>query len=217
VQEASLDFIMPRPCILCEPPKPMKKAMVRFLSVMAVCLVLLLACYGLARAYLSYAAARAERMLKELGGVKIGDTGSQVLPILQRYGNYRRVPESLAKFDKNDYEYQVEIGPSGIYYVIDRANTCKFYRMTRAILCGLSPRLRRAIGLRRWNVYGRVGFKESRVTVVLGMVMVEGSHEWLAGDWLLAKTIPPHEIEQICDLAGHLLAPRREPVPCGME
>jgi hypothetical protein len=179
-----------------------KKTTTRFATAIAATLVLALSCYGLARVYLAYEAARAERMLKELGGVKIGDTESQVLPILQRYGNYRRVLEPWTKFDKNDYEYQVEIGPSGIYYVIDRANTCKFYRMTRAILSGLSPRLRRAIGLRRWNVYGRVGIKENRVTLVSGMVMVEGSHEWLSGDWTLAETIPPYEIDRFVTSPG---------------
>jgi hypothetical protein len=102
----------------------------------------------------------------------------------------------LAKFDKADYEYLAEIGPSGIYYVIDRADTSLFYRITRAVLNSLNPRLRTAIGLRRWSVYGRVGFKESRVAVVWGMVMVEGSHEWLVGDWILAKTIPPYEIKR---------------------
>lgn len=171
---------------------------------MAATFVLVLSCYGLARASLYYEAARAERMLKELGDVKIGDTESQVLAILRRYGNFRKAPEYWAQFDNADYEYQVEIGPSGIYYLVDSANTPMFYRITRSVLSGLSPRFRRAIGLRRWNVYGRVGIKEDRVTVVWGMVMVEGSHEWLEGDWLLVKTIPPHEVERFVTSPGVL-------------
>ncbi|MGB8581578.1 MAG: hypothetical protein WCD47_12210 [Candidatus Sulfotelmatobacter sp.] len=179
----------------------MKKTAARFVLAITATFVLVLSCYGLARAYLYYEAARAERMLKELGDVKIGDTESQVLPIL-RQGNYRKAPEYLAKFDKADYEYLVEIGPSGIYHLIDRANTAMSYRITRAVLSGLRPQFRRAIGLRRWNVYGRVGIKENRVTLVSGMVMVEGSHEWLAGDWLLAKTIPPYEIDRFVTSPG---------------
>jgi hypothetical protein len=179
----------------------MKKT-TKFVLAIAATLVLVLSCYGLARAYLYYEAARAERMLKELGDVKIGDTESQALAILQRYGNYRKAPEDFAKFDKADYEYQVEIGPSGIYYVVDRARTPIFYRITRSVLSGLSPQFRRAIGLRRWNVYGRVGIKENRVALVLGAIIVEGSHEWLEGDWLLAKTIPPSEINRFVTSPG---------------
>lgn len=79
----------------------------------------------------------------------------------------------------------LEIGPSGIYYLVDRANTSTFHRITRAILSSLNPRLRRAIGMRRWNVYGRVGFKGRQAKVVFGAVMVEGGHEWSEGDWNL--------------------------------
>ena len=96
---------------------------------------------------------------------------------------------------KTDYEYMVDIGPSGIYYYyVDPANTSMFYRITRAVMGSLNPRLRRAIGLRRWNVYGRVGFKDKRVKFVVGIVMVEGSKEWLQGGWGLEQTIPPYEI-----------------------
>jgi hypothetical protein len=164
--------------------------------------VLALGCYGLARTYLYYEALRAEQMIKELGDVKIGDPESQVVAILGRYGHYRKAPEDFAKFDKSDYEYQVEIGPSGIYYIVDRANTDTFDRITRAIVSGLNPRLRRAIGLRRWSVDGRIGLKERRVNMVCGIVMVEGSHEWLAGEWTLAQAIPPYEIKRFVTSMG---------------
>jgi hypothetical protein len=180
----------------------MKKTTARFVLSIAATLVLALACYGLARAYLYYEALRAERMIKELGDVKIGDPESQVVAILGRYGRYRAAPEDFAKFDKADYEYLVEIGPSGVYYVIDLANTDRFYRLTRAILSGLNPRFRRALGLRRWSVYGRVGFKDNKATAAFGMVMVEGGHEWLLGDWILAKTIPPYEIKRFMTSTG---------------
>ena len=173
-----------------------KKTTTRFATAIAATLVLALSCYGLARVYLAYEGARAEHMMKELGDVKIGDPESQVLAILQRYGNYRKAPEDLAKFDKADYGYEAEIGPSGIYYFIDRDSTGMFCRMTRAVLSSLNPRLRRAIGLRRWSVDGRVGIKENSVTIVRGMVLVEGSHEWLAGEWTLVQTIPPYRIDR---------------------
>ncbi len=128
----------------------------------------------LARGYLYYEAARAKHMMRELGDIKVGDPESEALPILKRYGNYRKAPEDLAKFDKADYEYEAEIGPSGIYYFIDRGSTGVFCRMTRAVLNGLNPRLRRAIGLRRWSVDGRVGIKENSVTIVRGMVLAAG-------------------------------------------
>jgi hypothetical protein len=180
----------------------MKKTAERFGLAIAGTLVVALSCYGLARAYLYYEAARAEHMMRELGDVKIGDPESQVLAILQRYGNYRKAPEDLAKFDKADYEYEAEIGPSGIYYFIDRGSTGMFCRMTRAVLSSLNPRLRRAIGLRRWSVDGRVGIKENSVTIVRGMVLVEGSREWLAGDWTLAKTIPRYAIDRFVTSPG---------------
>ena len=141
-------------------------------------------------------------MLKELAAVKIGDSEPQVLSMLERYGGCRSSPQPYTKVDKTDYECLVEIGPSGIYYVVDRANTGKFYRITRAILSSFNPRLRGAIGLRRWSVYGRVGFKDEQVKVVFGAVMVEGSHNWLEGDWNLGATIPESEIDTFVTSPG---------------
>jgi hypothetical protein len=141
-------------------------------------------------------------MLKELAAVKIGDSEGQVLSMLARYGGCRSSPQPYTKVDKTDHECLVEIGPSGIYYLVDRANTSMFYRITRAILSSLNPRLRRSIGLRRWNVYGRVGFKDKHTKVVFGAVMVEGSHEWLAGDWTLIETIPQSEIDALVTSQG---------------
>jgi hypothetical protein len=180
----------------------MKKTPARFVLAIAIIFVLALSCYGLARAYLYYEAARAERMLNELAAVKIGDSEGQVLPMLERYGNCRNPLEGIKEIDKTDYECLVEIGPSGIYYAVDRANTRVLYRITRAVLSSLNPRLRRAIGLRRWNVYGRVGFKNGKATGVFGVVMVEGRHEWLAGDWRLVETIPESEIERFVTSHG---------------
>ncbi|MGC2248089.1 MAG: hypothetical protein WA609_15890 [Terriglobales bacterium] len=181
----------------------MKKTTARFVLAIAVTLALVLICYGLARAYLYYEAARAEHMLRELGDVKLGDGEAPVLPILQRYGTCRRFLEPYMGNVKTDYEYMVDIGPSGIYYYyVDPANTSMFYRITRAVVGDLNPRLRRAIGLRRWNVYGRVGFKDKRVTFVVGTVMVEGSKEWLQGGWGLEQTIPPSEIRTIVTVPG---------------
>ena len=180
----------------------MKKIPARFVLAIAATLVFVLSCYGLARAYLAYEADRAGRMLKELAAVKIGDSEAQVLPILERYGGCRGILEPYAKLDKTDYECLVEIGPSGIYYIVSRANTSMFYRMTRAVLSSLNPRLRRAIGLRRWSVYGRVGFKDKQAKIVFGAVMVEGSHEWLAGDWTLVDAIPQSEIEKLVTTPG---------------
>jgi len=111
----------------------MKKIPARFVLATAATFVLVLSCYGLARAYLYYEAARAERMLKELAAVKIGDSEAQVLPMLERYGSCRGVLEPYTKVDKTDYECLVEIGPSGIYYVVNRANTSMFYRFCTTI------------------------------------------------------------------------------------
>jgi hypothetical protein len=180
----------------------MKKTVERFGMAITAIFVLVLSCYGLARGYLYYDAARAQRLMKELGDIKIGDPESEALPIIKRYGTYRKAPEYLAKFDKSDDDYEGEIGPAGIYYLIDRADTGMLYRITRAIVSGLNPRLRRAIGLRRWNVYGRVGIKEKCVNVVSGVVMVEGSHEWLAGEWTLARTIPRDRIDRFVTTPG---------------
>ena len=50
--------------------KPMKKTPARFVLAIAATLVLVLICYGLARAYLYYEAARAEHMMREPGRCK---------------------------------------------------------------------------------------------------------------------------------------------------
>ena len=92
----------------------MKKTPARFVLAVAATLVLVLICYVLARAYLYYEAARAEHMMRELGDVKLGDSEAQVLPILQRYGTWRRFLEPYTYSDKTDYEYMVDFGPSGI-------------------------------------------------------------------------------------------------------
>ena len=182
----------------------MRKTPARFLLATAATLVLVLICYGLARAYLYYEAARAEHMMRELGDVKLGDSEAQVLPILERYGDCRGslLLQPYPAFDKSDHECLVEIGPSGIYYLVDPDNASRFYPITRAILSSLNPRLRRAIGLRRWNVYGRVGFKDKQVKVVYGTVMVEGSHEWLEADWNLVEIIPESAIDAFVTSPG---------------
>jgi hypothetical protein len=180
----------------------MKKIIARFVLVTAAAIIFVLICYGLAQAYLAYEITRAGQMLKELEAVKLGDNEASVLPILRKYDGFRRAPEEWAKFDKADYENLVEIGPSGVYAVADRTNTCMFYRVTRAVLSSLNSRLRRAVGLRRWNVWGRIGFKNNRVIVVVGGVTVEGSNEWLDGNWILVETIPESEIERFVTSPG---------------
>jgi hypothetical protein len=82
----------------------MRSTPARFVLAIAATLVLVLSCYGLARAYLAYEADRAGRMLKELAAVKIGDSEGQVLPMLERYGNCRGVLQPYKKVDKTDYE-----------------------------------------------------------------------------------------------------------------
>ena len=91
----------------------MRRTLARFVLAIAATLVLVLSCYGLARAYLAYEAARAGRMLKELAAVKIGESEPQVLPMLERYGGCRGSLQPYTKVDKTDYECLVEIGPSG--------------------------------------------------------------------------------------------------------
>jgi len=47
-----------------------------------------------------------------------------------------------------------------------------------------------------------VGFKDKQAKVVFGVVMVEGSHEWLAGDWSLIETIPESQIDALVTTPG---------------
>ena len=86
-------------------PQANEKDTAGFVLAMAATLVLAAELLWLGTSLSVYEAARAERMLKELGDVKIGDPESQVLAILQRYGNFQKSPEYLAKFDKADREY----------------------------------------------------------------------------------------------------------------
>lgn len=157
---------------------------------LAVALGLMLTLYGSARFYLLYEVHMAQGLLRDLGAVQIGSDEASLLPILREYQGYRRV--SVIKDYEQDHEYLFEIGPGP-----ESSNhTSKFGKVARAALGNLNHRFRRAIGLRSWNVVGRIGLQGTRVVVVSGTVVVEGKSEWLGGQWQLAETIPKYAVDR---------------------
>jgi hypothetical protein len=168
------------------------------LRAIAAALALVLLCYGLARAYLVHEITRAGQMLNDLEAVKIGDSEGSVLLISRKYDGYRWAPTMFSKLHENpDYEYVLEVDPWRFWHIDTETNHAgKLDRMIRTASTTVAPRVRRATGLRRWSVLGRISFRQNRVVAVTGTAVVEGRDEWLGGVWHLSETIPDEEIRR---------------------
>jgi hypothetical protein len=136
-------------------------------------------------------------MLHDLESVRLGDSEASVLPLAQRQDGHRQVPEfpknGNLRYEEPDYEYLLKVDPWHIYVPVGHIGTVD--SAIRAATATISPRLRRAIGLRRWWVVGSIGLKQGRIIAVTTSVLVEGSDEWLGGVWRLLDTIPDQEIQ----------------------
>jgi hypothetical protein len=171
----------------------MTKTLLRRIFLLTATLaVIVIVCYGAALAYLAYESRRASRMLQELASVNIGDNQASAVPLLQKYGGFRSAPQFRSRLDDFDYQYYSEFDP---LLLNQAAHPSKFASVIRMAATRIYPRLRRAMGLRRWHVLGFISVKQGRVKDVTGSVLVEGRHETLGGIWHHVETIPADEIE----------------------
>ena len=160
-----------------------------------VCLFGLVAvCYGTARSYLAYEASRARSMLHDLESVKVGDPESSLISVSENYGGYRWISKFREPDDQtSDCEYVLEANPWR--FPLLTGHTRKFDNAIHKASSSLNSRLRRAVGLRMWNVIGSISLKEKRVISVSGSAFVEGRDQWLGGIWRLSGSIPEYELE----------------------
>jgi len=181
----------------------MMKSLVRLSRVIVAVLALVLACYGLARAYLAHEITRAARMLNDLDTIKIGDSEDVALSISRKYDGYRRGQEILRQlYEKPDYQYVLQVDPWRFCHYKLNTYPGKLDTMIGTASTTLAPKLRKATALRRWSVLGIVSVRQKRVVAVTTTAIVEGRNEWLGGSWHLFETIPDYEIEQFVTQPG---------------
>ena len=174
-----------------------RKTVKRLCFVIAMAFAMVVICYGTIRVYLAQQSRRAGEILHDLALVRLDDSEASVLPLYQKHDGHRQVPTLPGNINKEyeepDYEYLFEVDPWRINELA--GHTSKLDSAIRAATTTISPRLRRAMGLRRWRVAGYIGFKQTRVIAVTASALVEGSDEWLGGVWRLLGTIPDQEIQ----------------------
>lgn len=183
----------------------MKKTLLRrIIWLFATLGVMVIVCYGAAFAYLVYESRRANSLLEDLSGVKLGDNEASVVQLTQKYGANRYVPPpgSRLVFAGSDLGFDFLCGFGLDPLCINRNNPhwTRFDSLIYMATTRITPSLRRAMGLRRWMVGGQIGFKQGRVMGVNYRVLVEGTHEWLEGTWYLVPTIPAHDIEHFVSI-----------------
>jgi hypothetical protein len=153
-------------------------------SAASVALTLLVLLYGAARTSCVRDAGRATVLIRELSGVRLGQSEESVLPLIRRFGGFRSpyAPDS----------YSVEIDPLRFY----RPFT-KWTKLSCAIdwLISFHGNTRRTLGLRVWGVNGMLRISGGTVSSVSVVVSVEGENEWLMAEWLYSSEIPIEEVK----------------------
>lgn len=159
---------------------------------------LVLACYGIARAYLAHEVTKAGQMMKDLETIKIGNSEDSAVFMSRKYDGYRRDQETLRRlYEKPDYQYVIPVDPWRFWRWGLDAHPGRLDNMIGAASTTIVPKLRREIGLRRWSVIGIISIRQKQVVAVTTQAIVEGRNEWLGGSWYLYETIPDREIEQL--------------------
>jgi hypothetical protein len=159
---------------------------------------LVLACYGIARAYLAHEVTKAGQMMKDLETIKIGDNEDSAVFMSRKYDGYRRDQETLRRlYEKPDYQYVIPVDPWRFWRWGLDAHPGRLDNMIGAASTTIAPKLRREIGLRRWSVIGIISIRQKQVVAVTTQAIVEGRNEWLGGSWYLYETMPDREIEQL--------------------
>ncbi len=163
-------------------------------------------------AYAGYEAHRASVMLTEVSQVRLGDSESSVIPLVQRYGGFKWTPDPLPLkedwLDKDEFDYQqnrvsdyrhaLQISPFGTYSV--RAS--RLVQAMRKVRSAVPERLRPMLGMRDWFVDGELSVRGGRVQSVLAVTIFAGRSEWLGQSWELSKGMPQHDMRQRSSAIG---------------
>ena len=169
--------------------------------IFAVVIVAGLLCAG-AWTYTARQARRAESMLAEASGVRIGDSEASVLPLVERYGGHKWAPPGstrgtlgpredwidLEEYDRAlntypDYVYSIQVNPWGSPTLAPSSKAAQALRIAMMIVPG---RVRSPLGLRDWGSFVSIQIRDGRVSKVGATLFVEGRSRWLNHSWYLA-------------------------------
>jgi len=161
------------------------------------------------RAYDEYEVHHATGMLAEASRVQVGDPEATVLPLVSRYGGFKRMPDPLGRkedwIDKDEYQYQKNlviaygyaslISPYGLFSRDTGSGESRVAVAVRAVMNKTPVQLRSVFGMRDWGVEVDMAIRSGRVQSVSGMVVVEGRSRWLGHEWEFATAMPRHELQ----------------------
>jgi hypothetical protein len=139
---------------------------------------------------LAFQIQRASRLLEEVRSVNVGDGENSLRPILERFGGSRW---DVQLGSHEDYNYVLEVNPWSFPIVSSDASR----RRVQAIERVLTPRFRRAIGIREWVLESDIAIKQHRVVAVQTLTIVEGRPMWLGASWRLSEK--PREFDRNAD------------------
>lgn len=166
--------------------------------------LIVVAAWGSMWAYVGYEAHRARVMLTEVSRVRVGDSETSILPLVQRYRGFKWTPEPLSPkenwLDKDEYEYQqkrlsdyryeLEVSPFG-------TTTLRPSRLTQAMRAvrGVIPApLRPVLGMRNWGTAVGFSIRGGRVQAVSAATIFAGRSGALGHSWELAEGMPSHDV-----------------------
>jgi hypothetical protein len=158
----------------------MRRKLGTVVRLLPVAIGVLFLCYVTTRLLLVYHIHRVSQMLMKVQGVNIGDSEDSIKPLLKRFGGYRWDAQLGAL---EDFNYVLEINPWGF----PTLSNYKPGGREHPIGIGLNPRLRRAIGLRQWEVGSEIAIKAHQVVAVQAELNVEGETMWLGTSWRLSE------------------------------
>jgi hypothetical protein len=165
----------------------MRRSLGTVARLLAVAIGVLLLSYATVRLLLASQIHCASQMLARVQEVKVGDSEDSIKPLLKRFGSYRWDAQLGAL---EDFNYVLEINP----WRFPTLSNCKAGGRMHPIGIGLNPRLRRAIGLRQWQVVSEIAVKKHQVVAVQAETYVEGKTMWLGTSWRLSEK--PREFER---------------------
>lgn len=176
------------------------------LRLVVVVLLVVVAAWGSMWGYLGYEAHRTRSMLAQVSSVRVGDTESSILPLVQRYGGYKwtREPFSaeenwISKHEyeyqlgrQSDYQYELQISP---FETIFR-RTGRLTQALRAMRAVFPTNLRPVLGMRDWGTVAELSIRRNRLRSVSIMTLVEGRSRWVGHRWELAEGMPEYDVPQ---------------------
>jgi hypothetical protein len=153
----------------------------------AASITALLLLYCSAQAYLKFEANRAQRMLKELASIEVGESESTLADISRNFG---RQSDNNASPEVARHR-SLGVDPWRLKAGIFKSDWLDGTARRSIGEYGVLRKFRRRIGLRMWTVLGNVTIEAGKVREVDTDVLVEGENEWLKADWSYAKDFDP--------------------------